>query len=146
VIIIHSEEHVTNPTLLETVDKIIALAYVMLQRRSRREAKIAQRVISRRQLQWYVACFSTSATHNSLAGNSTVRSCSEHKQRGVSCSYFANFEGIGWLAGLFKRCFSGSRHSIGRCWLGLRRVWLRRGFLIGWRERCWRRLLRGGEG
>jgi hypothetical protein len=40
----------------ETVDNIIVLAYVLLQRRSRartnREAKIAQGVISRRQLQW----------------------------------------------------------------------------------------------
>lgn len=40
----------------ETVDNMIALAYVMLQRRSRwrgsREAEIAQGVISRRQLQW----------------------------------------------------------------------------------------------
>jgi hypothetical protein len=40
----------------ETVDNIIALAYVMLQRRSRsrgnREAKIVQGAISRRQLQW----------------------------------------------------------------------------------------------
>jgi hypothetical protein len=40
----------------ETVDNMIALAYVMLQRGSRsrgsREAKIVQGVISRRQLQW----------------------------------------------------------------------------------------------
>ena len=42
----------------ETVDNMIALAHVMLQRRSRsrgsREAKIVQGVISRRQLSWYV--------------------------------------------------------------------------------------------
>jgi hypothetical protein len=40
----------------ETVDNMVALAYVMLQRRSRsrssREAEIVQGVISRRQLQW----------------------------------------------------------------------------------------------
>jgi len=42
--------------LIKTIDNIIALAHVMLQRRARscgsREAKIAQGVISRRQLQW----------------------------------------------------------------------------------------------
>ncbi|KAI1518837.1 telomerase reverse transcriptase [Pyrenophora tritici-repentis] len=45
-----------SSVLIKTVDNIIALAYVMLQRRARlrgsREAKIAQGVISRRQLQW----------------------------------------------------------------------------------------------
>lgn len=42
--------------IAETVENIVTLAYVMLQRRSRscrsREAIIAQSVISRRQLQW----------------------------------------------------------------------------------------------
>ncbi|CAE7177976.1 hypothetical protein PTNB85_02944 [Pyrenophora teres f. teres] len=42
--------------LIKTVDNMVALAYVMLQRRARsrgsREAKIAQGVVTRRQLQW----------------------------------------------------------------------------------------------
>ena len=45
-------------TTTETVQNIIALAFVMLQRRARsrseRQAKAVQGVISRRQLQWYV--------------------------------------------------------------------------------------------
>ncbi|RMZ73943.1 telomerase reverse transcriptase [Pyrenophora seminiperda CCB06] len=47
---------ICSSLLIKTVDNIIALAYVMMQRRARsrgsREAAIAQGVISRRQLQW----------------------------------------------------------------------------------------------
>ncbi len=48
----------TTPHYSETVDNIVALAFVMLQRRSRATAdekvKFVQTVVSRQQLQWYV--------------------------------------------------------------------------------------------
>jgi len=47
-----------RPTIAETIDNMIALAFVMLQRgpgvRSDQGAQVSHSVISRRQLGWYV--------------------------------------------------------------------------------------------